>query len=103
MTQIRFEAHQRVAIAGLPKAMALTLKYKDAQEHLLRRLGQAVVLQWDALSNDLQDVLIDQAAIVADRDEAAHGVSELETFIRKVRSVSRSAQDAPGAEGSIVL
>ena len=50
------------------KAMAVTLKYKDADEHLLRRLGQAVVLQWDELPDNLQDVLIDQAAAVLDRE-----------------------------------
>ena len=91
MAQTRFGTHAHAAIARLPKAMALTLKYKDAQEHLLRRLGQAVVLQWDELSNELQDVLIDQAAMVADRDETAHGVSELETFIRKTRSLRNSS------------
>ena len=73
-----------------PKAMALTLKYKDADEHLLRRLGQALVLQWDELSDDLQDVLIDQAAAVEDRDAAAHGEAEIETFIRTVKSVALS-------------
>jgi hypothetical protein len=88
MVQIRFRAHERAAVQA-PKAMALTLKYKEAQEHLLRRLGQAVVQQWEELPNILQDVLIDQAAIVVDRDEAAHGVNEFETFIRKVRSVPR--------------
>jgi len=88
MVQIRFRAHERAAVQA-PKAMALTLKYKEAQEHLLRRLGQAVVQQWEELPNILQDVLIDQAAIVVDRDEAAHGVNEFETFIHKVRSVSR--------------
>ncbi len=71
-----------------PKAMALTLKYKDAQEHFLRRLGQAVVLQWDELSDDMQDVLIDQASGVVDRDEAAHEPSDIETFIRSVKSVA---------------
>jgi hypothetical protein len=90
MAQIRFRAHERVTVQT-PKAMALTLKYKDAQEHVLRRLGQAVVLQWEELPNILQDVLIDQAAMVMDRDEAPHGVNEFETFIRKVRSVSRSS------------
>lgn len=71
-----------------PQAMALTLKYKDADEHLLRRLGQALVLHWDALPDDLQDVLIDQAAAVLDRDEAPHTTSQLETFIRKARGVA---------------
>ena len=68
-----------------PQAMAVTLKVKDAQEHLLRRLGQALVLQWEELPNGLQDVLIDQAVLVADRDAASQ--SEIETFIRAVRSV----------------
>ena len=40
-----------------PMAMALTLKYAEADEHLLRRLGQALVLQWDELPDQLQDVL----------------------------------------------
>lgn len=69
-----------------PKAMALTLKYKDAQEHLLRRLGQAVVLQWDELPDDLQDLLIDQAVVVHDRDETRHEPGDFETFIRGVKT-----------------
>jgi hypothetical protein len=68
-----------------PQAMGVTLKVKDAQEHLLRRLGQAVVLQWEELPHGLQDVLIDQAVLVTDRDAASQ--SEIETFIRGVRSV----------------
>lgn len=71
--------------------MALTLKYKEAQEHLLRRLGQAVVLQWDELPDELQDVLIDQAAGVVDRDEAPHASRDIETFIRSVKSVALPA------------
>ncbi len=69
--------------------MAVTLKYKDSDEHLLRRLGQALVLQWDELPDDLQDVLIDQAALVQDRDEAApHDAAQIESFIRGVKSVA---------------
>ena len=69
-----------------PQALALTLKVKDNQEHLLRRLGQALVLQWEEVSPDLQDVLIDQALIVEDRDPSTQ--SEVESFVRTVRSVS---------------
>ncbi len=67
-------------------AMKITLKYKEADEHLLRRLGQALVLQWDELPDGLQDVLIDQASMVDDRDEAAHGAAEIERFIRGVKT-----------------
>jgi hypothetical protein len=77
-----------------PAALAVTLKYKDAQEHLLRRLGQAVVLHWDELPDDLQDVLIDQAVAVQDRDEAAHEAGDIETFIRTVKTTA-IAKEAP--------
>ena len=78
--------------------MALTLKVKASQEHLLRRLGQALVLQWEELPDGLQDVLIDQAVLVADSGPATQG--ELETFIRSVKSmkpgVSETAKDGVG-------
>lgn len=67
-------------------AMKMTLKYAEADEHLLRRLGQALVLQWDELPDELQDVLIDQATMVDDRNEAAHGADEVEAFIRGVKT-----------------
>jgi hypothetical protein len=69
-----------------PQALKITLKYKEADEHLLRRLGQALVLQWDELPDGLQDVLIDQASMVEDRDEAAHSAGEIEGFIRGVKT-----------------
>ena len=72
--------------------MALTLKYRENQEHLLRRLGQAMVLQWDELSPELQDLLIDQAATVEDHDEGAHAASDLETFIRTVKTTAIKPQ-----------
>lgn len=69
-----------------PKAMALTLKYKEKDEHLLRRLGQAVVLHWDELPDEMQDLLIDQAAIVQDREDERHESTDFETFIRSVKT-----------------
>jgi hypothetical protein len=71
-----------------PQAIAVTLKYKDAQEALLRRLGQAVVLHWDQLPDDVQDLLIDQAAIVQDRDDTAHEAGDIESFIRSVKTTA---------------
>jgi hypothetical protein len=71
-----------------PQVMALTLKYGDAQEHLLRRLGQAVVLHWDELPDALQDLLIDQAAVVIDRDESAHESGDIEGFIRSAKTTA---------------
>lgn len=74
--------------------MALTLKYKDADEPVLRRLGQAVVLHWDELPDALQDLLIDQAEAVLDRDAAASAsAADIERFIRSVKTAS-IAKDA---------
>ncbi len=66
-----------------PQVEYKTVKYRPAQEHLLRRLGEALVVQWDALPDDVQDLLIDQAAVVDDREAAATG--DIESFIRTVK------------------
>ena len=69
-----------------PQVEQKSLKYKDGQEHLLRRLGQALVLQWDSLPDETQDRLIDQAAVVDDRDPAA--TDEIEAFVRDAKTVA---------------
>ncbi len=69
-----------------PQVVPRTLKYREQQEHLLRRLGSALVLQWDALPDELQDLIIDQAALVDDRDDAPHDASEIGSFIRNAKT-----------------
>jgi hypothetical protein len=69
-----------------PQVEQKTLKYKDVQEHLLRRLGQALVLQWDSLPDELQDRLMDQAAVVDDRDAATP--DEIQAFVRDAKVVA---------------
>lgn len=78
-----------------PQVLGKTLKYKEAQEHLLRRLGVAMVMQWDALPDALQDLIIDQAAVVEDREVAPHDVGDIENFIRsaKIVALAKSAPD----------
>jgi hypothetical protein len=71
-----------------PMPIARTLKYGESTEHLVRRLGSALVLQWDALPDNLQDLIIDQAAIVEDRSEAGHTPGDIEAFLRKAKSVA---------------
>ena len=65
--------------------IAKTLKYSASSEHLLRRIGSALVLQWDVLSDELQDLLLDQAVLVDDRDEAAHTLEDIQQFIRTAK------------------
>lgn len=86
----------KAAEARAPRAEAKTVRYRDEHEHLLRRLGEALVVQWDALPDDLQDLLIDQAALVEDREpDAAHATADIESFIRDARVV-QIVKPAPG-------
>lgn len=70
-----------------PRAEPRALKYRPADEHVLRRLGSAMVMHWDALPDTLQDLIIDQAALADDREDAAHAQSDIETFIRGAKVV----------------
>lgn len=95
MATDRFRPGEGGAPQGPPQVIAKTLKYKDVQEHLLRRLGSALVLHWDALPDNLQDLIIDQAAAVEDRDIAAHESGDIENFIRGAKVVALTKPAAP--------
>ncbi len=86
--------HSRQAALRAPQVEFKTVRYRPAQEHLVRRLGEALVVQWDALPDELQDLIIDQAAVVADREEAPHATADIENFIRTVK-VAAIARPAP--------
>lgn len=88
--------HSKAAAARAPRAEAKTVRYRPEQEHLLRRLGEALVVQWDVLPDDLQDLLIDQAAVVEDREDAPHATADIESFIRsaKVVQITKAAAAA---------
>ena len=81
--------HSKATAARAPQAEAKTVRYRPEQEHVLRRLGEALVVQWDALPDELQDLLIDQAAIVEDREaEAPHATADIEGFIRDAKVIA---------------
>ena len=86
-----------VPAAQAPHIVQKTLKYKETDEHLLRRLASALVLQWDELPDALQDLIIDQAAMVEDRDPAPHEAADIERFVRSVKTVSLG-KSAPAKE-----
>lgn len=93
------------APAQQPRVIAKTLRYKPDQEHLLRRLANALVLQWDELPDALQDLIIDQAALVEDREGGASEARDIENFIRgakacalaKMPTDQQTLADAPGS------
>ena len=66
-------------------ARAKRLDYRPADAHILRRLGASLIVHWDALPDDLQDQLIDQALLMEDPDGAEATLQSFETFIRKAR------------------
>jgi hypothetical protein len=89
--------HSKAAAARPPQVESKTVKYRPAQEYLLRRLGEALVIQWDALPDELQDLLIDQAAVVDDREDAPHATTDIESFIRsaKLSAIAKPRAEAP--------
>lgn len=81
-----------------PRPLPLTVKFRAGDEHLLRRLGSAIILQWDALSDDLQDLIIDQAVTVEDRDGGPPTRGDIENFLRTVKTIA--VKKVVGGEGS---
>lgn len=80
------------------RVVTKTLRSSASEERLLRRLGQALVLQWDALSDEMQDVLIDQAIVVDDRDEPV-AADEVEAFIRTAKTAALKPKTQAGGGG----
>ncbi len=60
-----------------------SLDYADEDEHILRRLGGAVVVQWRSLPQDVRDTLLEQAVYINDRTPAVQLKEQIESFIRK--------------------
>ena len=54
----------------MPEIRARDLHSDESEEHILRRLGKAVVAQWDHLPQPVRDQLVAQAVLVQDRDQS---------------------------------
>jgi hypothetical protein len=61
----------------------------DGEEHVVRRLGKAVVAQWDHLPQAIRDRLMEQAVCMQDREGDVQVREQILTFILK-------HQGAPG-------
>jgi hypothetical protein len=72
------------------------LEYEQNQEHILRRLGGAVVVQWDGLPQDVRDLLLRQATVMFDREPAVQLGWQIEEFINVKGGKSGCAGDGPG-------
>lgn len=58
-------------------------EYEPNEEHLVRRLGAALVIQWMSLPTDVQSRLLSQAGLVEDREPTVQLRQQLELFIAK--------------------
>ena len=60
-----------------------SLRCHRRDEHILRRLGGAVIMHWKALTPGMQDVLLTQATFIQDRESAAALREVIEAFVRE--------------------
>jgi hypothetical protein len=66
----------------MPDIKFRRLKYQKTEEHILRRLGGAVVTQWSALPSNVQKLLLGQATFMSDRYETVQLESQIRLFIQ---------------------
>lgn len=64
--------------------MAL-IQYDEDEEHILRRLGGSVVIQWDSLPKDVQEKILKQAIFMHDRHQTVQLDQQIEDFIEKYK------------------
>ena len=58
-------------------------KYEEGDEHLVRRLGSALVAEWHNLTDEQRDRMIEQATHTFDREPTTQLKQQLEAFVRK--------------------
>jgi hypothetical protein len=58
------------------------LIYYDDEEHIVRRLGAAVISCWDQLPTPVASMLIERSAKVFDNDESGQFGQQLRAFLK---------------------
>jgi hypothetical protein len=66
---------------------ARILDCSESDEHIVRRLGKAVVVQWDSLPKPVQYQLLKQAALVHDRERILQLRQKIQAFIQKWKAL----------------
>ena len=62
-------------------------KYPSEDEHMVRRLGSALLTLWPTLMPETQQQILNEANLVWDREYGVPGLAgKLETFIKRHRS-----------------
>lgn len=82
------------SLGSFPQCLYCTMEIKarildcpESDEHIVRRLGKAVVVQWDSLPKPIQDQLVKQAALIHDRERTLQLRQKIKAFIQKWKTV----------------
>lgn len=62
---------------------AAHIDYTEADEHILRRLGGAVLTQFANLPEHIRELLVEQATFMHDRHQTVQLKEQIEAFIEK--------------------
>lgn len=73
----------------MPKIKAQIIDHEPDEEHILRRLGKAVAIQWDGLGEKDRFAILAQAGMVHDEYETVQLKQQIEGFIEKHRHLGR--------------
>jgi hypothetical protein len=65
----------------MPDVEPKIIRYDKDEEHIVRRLGLALVVQWHNLSDDQKDLLIEQATFMHDRHMTTQLQQQIVAFI----------------------
>ncbi len=65
------------------------IDYQPDEEHVLRRLGGAVVILWDRLPADARSMILAQATQMLDREPAVQLGEQIEGFIEKYKPAAK--------------
>jgi hypothetical protein len=58
------------------------IKYTTEEEHILRKIGGAIIVLWETLDPNLQEIIVQQAADMSDRDVIVQGDFQIREFIK---------------------
>jgi len=72
-----------------------TLRYRDEEEHILRRLGWAATIHWKDLEEPIKQLLLKQAVMTSDRDPGPEPVQLEQNIKRFLEEYARADQHAP--------
>jgi len=73
------EARERLMESGEKKLLI----YFEDEEHIVRRLGAAVISCWDEVPRPIQAMLVERATRVLDADETGEFDKQLKNFIKQ--------------------